>query len=87
MSYLLRVEIETDLTSAQMFSETQSRFLVTVKPEDKTNFENLVLRDFQYLGQVTEDSTFKVTTKDETVSINGKEASNNWKEAIACLMK
>ncbi|GEO58619.1 phosphoribosylformylglycinamidine synthase subunit PurL [Companilactobacillus bobalius] len=83
----LGFEIETNLTSAQMFSETQSRFLVTVKPEDKTNFENLVLRDFHCLGQVTADSIFKVTTKDETVSIDGKKALNNWKEAIACLMK
>ena len=80
-------DIETSLTSAQMFSETQSRFLVSIAREDKERFEKLVQQDFECLGQVTNEQIFKVTTFDETVTMDAKTALHNWKEAISCLMK
>ena len=83
----LGFEIETKLTSQQMFSETQSRFLVTVSPKDQRAFENLVQRDFELLGFVSSQNIFKITTADETVQIDGQTAKSSWKEAIACLMK
>ncbi|WP_338214121.1 phosphoribosylformylglycinamidine synthase subunit PurL [Companilactobacillus muriivasis] len=83
----LGFEINTNLTSAQMFSETQSRFLVTVTPENQAVFEELVATDIECLGTVTAAPEFKVTTADESVEINGSTACKNWKEAIACLMK
>lgn len=83
----LGFEVETKLTSQQMFSETQSRFLVTVAPKDQMAFENLVQRDFELLGFVSSQNIFKITTADETVQIDGQTAKSNWKEAIACLMK
>lgn len=83
----LGFEIETKLTSKQMFSETQSRFLVTVAPKNQMAFENLVQRDFELLGFVSSQNNFKITTADETVQIDGRTAKSNWKEAIACLMK
>ena len=83
----LGFEIETKLTSKQMFSETQSRFLVTVAPKNQMAFENLVQRDFELLGFVSSQNIFKITTADETVQIDGQTAKSNWKEAIACLMK
>lgn len=83
----LGFEIETKLTSQQMFSETQSRFLVTVSPKDQRAFENLVQRDFELLGFVSSQNIFKITTADETIQIDGQTAKSSWKEAIACLMK
>ena len=83
----LGFEVETKLTSQQMFSETQSRFLVTVAPKNQMAFENLVQRDFELLGFVSSQNIFKITTADETVQIDGQTAKSNWKEAIACLMK
>lgn len=83
----LGFEIETKLTSQQMFSETQSRFLVTVAPKDQRAFENLVQRDFELLGFVSSQNIFKITTADETIQIDGQTAKSSWKEAIACLMK
>ncbi|WP_368791101.1 phosphoribosylformylglycinamidine synthase subunit PurL [Companilactobacillus farciminis] len=83
----LGFEIETKLTSEQMFSETQSRFLVTVAPENQVAFEKLVQRDFELLGFVSSQNIFKITTADETVQIDGQTAKSSWKEAIACLMK
>ncbi|WP_119317957.1 phosphoribosylformylglycinamidine synthase subunit PurL [Companilactobacillus formosensis] len=83
----LGFEIETKSTSQQMFSETQSRFLVTVAPKDQRAFENLVQRDFELLGFVSSQNIFKITTADETIQIDGQTAKSSWKEAIACLMK
>jgi len=83
----LGFEIKTTLTSAQMFSETQSRFLVTIAAEDQVKFETLLQTDFELLGQVTTEPEFVVTTTDEKVSIDGRQAETNWKEAIPCLMK
>jgi len=83
----LGFDIKTKLTSAQMFSETQSRFLVSIKESDKDEFEKLIKTDFECLGYVTQEHIFKVTTADETVLMDGKKAANNWKEAISCLMK
>jgi len=83
----LGFEIKTSLTSAQMFSETQSRFLVTVAPHDQAKFEKLIQQDFECLGTVTNESIFNVKTVDETILMDGKKALTNWKEAIECLMK
>ncbi|WP_334332949.1 phosphoribosylformylglycinamidine synthase subunit PurL [Companilactobacillus sp. HBUAS59544] len=82
----LGFEIQTDLSSAQLFSETQSRFIVTVKAKDKDKFEAMS-SDLTLLGQVIADPKFKVTTKDDSVVIDANKASKNWKEAITCLMK
>jgi len=83
----LGFEIATSLSSAQMFSETQSRFLITIDKKDQSEFEKLLKTDFEYLGRVTNEPIFNVETADETILMNGKKASNNWKEAISCLMK
>ena len=83
----LGFEIETSLTSVQMFSETQSRFLVSVAPEKQAEFEKLIQEEFELLGTVTDDKNFKVTTADETVTLSVETAASNWKEAITCLMK
>ena len=82
----LGFEIKTDLTSTQLFSETQSRFIVTVKASDKDKFESLG-SEMHLLGQVIVEPEFKVTTKDDSVVIDAKKAAKNWKEAITCLMK
>jgi len=83
----LGFEIKTGLSSAQMFSETQSRFLVTIEKNDQAKFEELFEKDFECLGTVTNESIFNVKTADETILMDGKKALTNWKEAIACLMK
>ncbi|MFC6176389.1 phosphoribosylformylglycinamidine synthase subunit PurL [Companilactobacillus huachuanensis] len=83
----LGFEIKTGLSSAQMFSETQSRFLVTIAPENKSAFEKLMTTDIEYLGKVIATPEFKVTTANESVEMSGSVAAKNWKEAITCLMK
>lgn len=83
----LGFDIKTSLTTAQMFSETQSRFLVSIAPNKQAEFEELMATDFEYLGTVTAAPKFTITTFNETVTIDGVEAAKSWKEGMACLMK
>lgn len=80
------VEIAGDSTAA-LFSETQSRFLVSVAPGNRAVFENLV-EDAHCIGQVTADGQYKVASEKEIVieeSVTSLKAL--WKGAISCLLK
>ncbi|MHA6252575.1 phosphoribosylformylglycinamidine synthase subunit PurL [Oceanobacillus sp. CAU 1775] len=70
-----------------LFSETQSRFILTVKPEHKEKFESLV-EDAQAIGTVTSDNTFIVKVNEETIIEEEVEQLNNlWKNAIPKVLK
>jgi phosphoribosylformylglycinamidine synthase subunit PurL len=69
-----------------LFSETQSRFLLTVKKEHQTEFENLVAA--KLIGEVNDTATLKVKAENNTVleaSVN--QLKDAWKGAIPCLLK
>jgi phosphoribosylformylglycinamidine synthase subunit PurL len=69
-----------------LFSETQSRFLLTVKKEHQTEFESLVAA--QLIGEVNDTATLKVNAENNTIleaSVN--ELKDAWKGAIPCLLK
>lgn len=71
----------------ELFSETQSRFLVSVPKEHKALFESIV-EDAFHVGEVVKAST--LTVKDENnqailqTEVNDLEAA--WKGAIQCLL-
>ncbi|WP_334328504.1 phosphoribosylformylglycinamidine synthase subunit PurL [Companilactobacillus sp. HBUAS59699] len=83
----LGFNIQTKLTTKQMFAETQSRYLVSIDSKDKEALEKLFEDNFECLGFVTNDSVFSIRTLDDSVDIELSEALDNWKEAIPCLMK
>ncbi|WP_088044191.1 phosphoribosylformylglycinamidine synthase subunit PurL [Bacillus sp. EAC] len=70
-----------------LFSETQSRFLLSVKPEHKEQFEAMV--DAKLIGTVTEETSVTIRNeKNETVlHATVEELKHAWKEAIPCLLK
>ena len=80
-----QVNVTGDATVA-LFSESQSRFLVTVKAENKESFEKL-WTDASQIGSVTNDGKL-------TVSVNGEPAIEDtvdelhklWSEAIPVLV-
>jgi phosphoribosylformylglycinamidine synthase subunit PurL len=78
------VELEGQATVA-LFSETQSRFVVTVRPEDKDRFEELV--EATLVGNVTNTSNLVVRVEEEAV-VNASVATlrDAWKGAIPCLL-
>jgi phosphoribosylformylglycinamidine synthase subunit PurL len=69
-----------------LFSETQSRFLLTVKKEHQTEFESLVAA--KLIGEVNDSDVLKVNIENNTIleaSVN--ELKDAWKGAIPCLLK
>ena len=70
-----------------LFSETQSRFIVSVKPENKEAFEQLV--EATLIGEVTEKPVLSITNelKEELVEVQVNELETAWKGAIPCLLK
>lgn len=83
----LDVELESVDTIATLFSESQSRFLVTVKPENKTQFEQ-GMRDAVQIGVVTDDQNFKVRLNDKNaIEEKVDQLSKLWNEAITNALK
>lgn len=70
-----------------LFSESQSRFVVTVSPEKAAQFEESV-SDAKKIGQVTGDNLV-INGEDGTAWINDSVAAlrSAWKGAIPCLLK
>ncbi|MFC4323999.1 phosphoribosylformylglycinamidine synthase subunit PurL [Litchfieldia salsa] len=71
---------------AELFSETQSRFLVSVKPENKERFEQLVAATL--IGEVTskEDVVIVNSEGNELINKPVEELRAAWKGAIPCLL-
>lgn len=79
------VEIADNPVSA-LFSETQSRFLLSVKEEDKLEFERLV--DAVQIGLVNDTAKLQITTGESTVlDASIEELKDAWKGAIPCYLK
>ncbi|MCJ2148460.1 phosphoribosylformylglycinamidine synthase subunit PurL [Bacillus sp. B19-2] len=73
---------------AWLFSETQSRFIVSVKKEHQEAFEKLV-KDAELIGEVTSDSTLAVQSQEgqQWIHAQTEELESAWKGAIPCLLK
>lgn len=77
------VTIDTDLVTA-LFSESQSRFLVTV---DKAHAESFAcMTNGTAIGTVTEASTLVVRASDRLIEMDVKELERIWEGAIPCYM-
>ncbi|MEG0451285.1 MAG: AIR synthase-related protein, partial [Lysinibacillus sp.] len=70
-----------------LFSESQSRFILTVKEENAAAFEKIVT-DAVKIGVVTADALVKISG-DQGMLIEGtvEEFRSSWKGAIPCLLK
>ncbi|SFA45691.1 phosphoribosylformylglycinamidine synthase subunit II [Parageobacillus thermantarcticus] len=82
-----KVTVDGDMT-AQLFSETQSRFIVSVRKEDRETFEQLVA-DAKLIGEVTNDGTLLVERAggEAVIRLSVAQMRNVWKGAIPCLLK
>lgn len=83
----VEVNLEGSAVTA-LFSETQSRFLVSVKPENAEAFESVV-QDAKKIGVVLEQSQLIIHGEVGTTLIEGSvsEFHDAWKGAIPCLVK
>lgn len=79
------VSLEGEATAA-LFAETQSRFVVTVKEENKAAFEAAV-KDAKQIGHVTADAEVSILINgEEVVQAPVSELEDAWKGAIPCLL-
>ncbi|WP_442597733.1 phosphoribosylformylglycinamidine synthase subunit PurL [Neobacillus sp. D3-1R] len=79
------VQVSGNLVSA-LFSETQSRFLLSIKKEDKEQFESIV--EAKLIGEVTDSSLLKIASGNETLILSQvAELEKAWRGAIPCLLK
>lgn len=85
--YQLGLSVQFGLPSAQLFAETQSRFVLTVAPENQTRFEEM-MRDAAVLaGKVTDEAIIEISATDSQIKIETAVARKCWEDAIVCLMK
>ncbi|MED3776722.1 phosphoribosylformylglycinamidine synthase subunit PurL [Geobacillus stearothermophilus] len=81
-----KVTVGGDLVS-ELFGETQSRFVVSVKKEHQEAFEQLV--EAKRIGEVTDDGILTVNGEqgETVIRLSVDEMRNVWKGAIPCLLK
>lgn len=75
------------LTSAQLFSETPGRFVVTVRPDHVAAFEQGLGDAAHRVGEVTNTHWLEAHLADSELNLNIDELQQIWEEAIPCQMK
>lgn len=83
----LGISVQFELSSAQLFAETQSRFVLTVTPENKTRFEEMMGDAAVLAGKVTDEAIIEISATDGQIKIETAVARKCWEDAIVCLMK
>ncbi|MEB5919384.1 phosphoribosylformylglycinamidine synthase subunit PurL [Enterococcus innesii] len=81
------LNVTVSLPAAQLFSETQSRFVLSVAPDKQAAFEALVNAAATAIGEVTADGQIRMQAQDDAIEMPLAEAKLKWEEAIPCLMK
>jgi phosphoribosylformylglycinamidine synthase subunit PurL len=71
----------------ELFSETQSRFIVSVKKEHQAEFEKLV--EAKLIGEVTANALLHIENEqgEKVVRLPVEQMRSVWKGAIPCLLK
>ncbi|NTL99082.1 phosphoribosylformylglycinamidine synthase subunit PurL [Enterococcus faecium] len=85
--YQLGLSVQFGLPSAQLFAETQSRFVLTVAPENQTRFEEMMGDAAVLAGKVTDEAIIEISATDGQIKIETAVARKYWEDAIVCLMK
>ncbi|MBM7646610.1 phosphoribosylformylglycinamidine synthase [Scopulibacillus daqui] len=76
----------TDDINCELFSETQSRFVVSVSEDVREDFEKIV-DDAVYLGRVTDKPMLTISGNDgEVLKAEVAELEEAWKGALPCYM-
>lgn len=83
----LGFDVTVDMDKTLLFSETQSRFILTVKPENVAAVEAIFGSAAKQIGTVTADAVAKIAAENETITLDVKEVQTKWEEAIPCLLK
>lgn len=83
----LGVDVNVEMPVENLFAETQSRFVLSIKPEKKAAFEAFVGEKAIKIGEVTNTGELKLTAVGGDITVSTEKAEKLWEEAIPCLMK
>ncbi|OJG45514.1 phosphoribosylformylglycinamidine synthase [Enterococcus gallinarum] len=81
------ISVQLDLPQSWLFSETQSRFVLSIAPENQTAFEALAGDSACLIGKVTAEPQLKIQGSDGMIVVETALARKKWEEAIPCLLK
>ncbi|MCL2116111.1 MAG: phosphoribosylformylglycinamidine synthase subunit PurL [Methanobrevibacter sp.] len=81
------LSVEFNRTTAQLFSETQGRFLLSISTHKEKEFEELFGEKAVKLGRVTDDGVLFIKTSDDLVELQTHQAYDIYEGAIPNLMK
>ena len=69
--------------NAILFSESHSRFVVSIRSESKEKFEKLFGEDSFLIGKVTSDKEMRINFKEKcVVDVEMKELERAWNEGL-----
>ncbi|AMB93967.1 phosphoribosylformylglycinamidine synthase subunit PurL [Aerococcus sanguinicola] len=68
----------------QVFSENQSRFIVSVHPDKQAAFEADFGDTFNLLGRVTTEASYRLTADDGQIEADVEELQALWEGALTC---
>ena len=83
----LGLDVQVDVSKEALFSETQSRFVLSISPEQQKEFETLAGAKATLLGKVTSDNQIHIQAQDGEINVGTSKAKQLWEDAIPCLMK
>ncbi|KAA9301182.1 MULTISPECIES: phosphoribosylformylglycinamidine synthase subunit PurL [Aerococcus] len=68
----------------QVFSENQSRFIVSVHPDQQAAFEADFGHHFHLIGQVTADASYRLRAEDGEIQADVADLQALWEGALTC---
>ncbi|MCC5895406.1 MAG: phosphoribosylformylglycinamidine synthase subunit PurL [Alkalibacterium sp.] len=83
----LGMDVSVELPKEWLFSESPSRFVLSVKPENAENVQALFGTDAAEIGEVTDSGTASIQTADDQLKLNVHETKRIWEGAIPWLLK
>ncbi|MGO3114890.1 phosphoribosylformylglycinamidine synthase subunit PurL [Enterococcus pseudoavium] len=81
------VAVKVDMPIENLFAETQSRFVLSVKSENQAAFEQLAGEKAVEIGEVTNTGELNLVADGGEIKVVTRKARELWEEAIPCLMK
>jgi phosphoribosylformylglycinamidine synthase II len=82
----LGIQVTFNGIGAELFSETQSRFIVSIKPENQAMFEAIAGDAATYLGRVT-GNQIEIKAQNDMIKIGLNQAKATWKGALEWQLK
>ncbi|MFC6464035.1 phosphoribosylformylglycinamidine synthase subunit PurL [Marinilactibacillus sp. GCM10026970] len=83
----LGTDITVDMSKEWLFSESPSRFILSVKPEHEENVVELFQGKATQIGEVTDSKMTAIQTQDQKIELDINELKTVWEEAIPWLLK